>query len=46
MQSKRPSGLTLATALTEARQQLIAEGLLVGLLLVSYGEIDVQLAAT
>jgi hypothetical protein len=46
MHSQRPSGLTLATALTEARQQLIAQGLLVGLLLVSHGEIDVQLAPT
>jgi len=37
-------GLTLGTALLEARRELVARGLLVGLLLVVHGEIDVELA--
>jgi hypothetical protein len=36
-------GLTLGTALTRARRDLVARGLLVGLLLVAVGEIDVNL---
>ncbi|OBA98758.1 hypothetical protein A5666_27210 [Mycolicibacterium fortuitum] len=36
-------GLTLGSALTRARRELIANGLLVGLLLVAVGEIDLKL---
>jgi hypothetical protein len=36
-------GRTLGTALFQARRSLVAAGLLVGLLLVSQGEIDVEL---
>jgi hypothetical protein len=36
-------GLTLGSALTRARRDLIANGLLVGLLLVAVGEIDLKL---
>lgn len=36
-------GMHLGSALTAARQQLIAQGLLVGLFLVSHGEIDLVL---
>ncbi|MGX9788890.1 CHAT domain-containing protein [Mycobacterium sp. MMS18-G62] len=36
-------GLTLGTALTQARRDLVSRGLLVGLLLVAHGEIDVNL---
>ena len=38
-------GISVGAALTEARRQLVADGLLVGLLLVAHGEIDVQLTA-
>ncbi len=43
MHSNRPSGLTLAAALTEARRQLIAQGLLVGLMLMAHGNTDIRL---
>lgn len=36
-------GLTLGSALTQARRDLVASGLLVGLLLVAVGEIDLEL---
>lgn len=36
-------GLTLGSALTQARRNLVAQGLLVGLLLVAVGEIDLKL---
>ena len=39
----RTPGVTLGTALLEARRSLVADGLLVGLLLVAHGEIDVEL---
>jgi hypothetical protein len=42
MHSPGPAGLTLASALTEARKQLVARGLLVGLLLVAHGEVDIE----
>jgi hypothetical protein len=38
-----PEGSTLGAALTAARRSLVKAGLLVGLLLVSHGEIDVKL---
>jgi CHAT domain len=45
MHSNRPLRPTLAAALTEARQQLIARGSPVGLLLVAHGDTDISLIA-
>jgi len=45
MHSTRLSGPTLATALLEARRQLVARGLVVGLLLVAHGELDIPISA-
>jgi hypothetical protein len=39
------AGLTLGSALTQARRNLVANGLLVGLLLVAVGEIDLKLVS-
>jgi CHAT domain-containing protein len=45
MHSNRLSSPTLATALMEARRQLVARGLVVGLLLVAHGELDIPISA-
>jgi CHAT domain len=45
MHSSRLSDPTLATALMEARRQLLARGFIVGLLLVAHGELDIQISA-
>ena len=37
------AGITLAESLAQARRDLIAEGLLIGLLLVSHGDIDLRM---
>lgn len=42
MHAPGPAGLTLASALTQARRQLVSRGLLIGLLLVAHGEIDIE----
>ena len=45
MHSNRLSNPTLAAALTQARQRLIAFGSPIGLLLAAHGDIDIKLAA-